>query len=339
MSTWLITGGAGFIGANFVFYLKKQYPYDRIIVLDKLTYAGNINTLSPLMEQKNFRFIKGDIADRKKVEQIFSEEHPDYLINFAAESHVDRSINDPSPFLTTNILGTSVLMDVCNQYGIRRFHQISTDEVYGDLPLEKSALLFTEKSPLLPSSPYSASKASADLLVLSYRRTYGLPVSISRCSNNFGPFQFPEKLIPRMIIRGIRKQTLPIFGDGKDSRDWLFVEDHCRAIDCILQNGKEGEIYNIGGGNEWENLTLVKKLCELIEAPEKIRHTPDRKGHDLRYGVDCTKIHALGWKPETNFEDKLFYTVNWYKENEKWWSPLLMRDFWPEWAEVFKEKG
>lgn len=315
--TLLVTGGAGFIGSNFIFYWMKHYPEDRVICVDKLTYAGNIAVLQPVMDRPNFRFCRLDICDREGIEELFEEEKPDIAVNFAAESHVDRSIESPEIFLTTNIVGTSVLMDACRRYGIRRFHQISTDEVYGDLPLDRPELLFTEETPLKTSSPYSSSKAAADLLVMAYHRTYGLPVTISRCSNNYGPYQHQEKLIPRMIFKALTDEPLPVFGQGLNVRDWLYVEDHCRAIDLILHKGCVGEIYNIGGHNEMRNIDIVRLIChELGKSESLITFVEDRKGHDLRYAIDPSKIHReLGWLPETKFEDGLKRTIQWYLDN------------------------
>lgn len=312
--TILVTGGAGFIGANFIFYQMKHHEEDRIVCLDKLTYAGNLKTLEPVMAHPNFRFIHGDICDRGTVCRLFEEERPGIVVNFAAESHVDRSIEDPGIFLQTNIMGTAVLMDACREYGITRYHQVSTDEVYGDLPLDRPDLLFTETSPLHPNSPYSSSKASADLLVQAYHRTYGLPVTISRCSNNYGPHQFPEKLIPLLITNALTGQPLPIYGQGLNVRDWLYVEDHCRAIDLIIRNGRVGEVYNIGGGNEMRNIDIARLICGLLGKPESlITYVEDRKGHDLRYAIDPSKIRGeLGWLPETTFEEGLRKTVEWY---------------------------
>lgn len=308
----IVTGGAGFIGSNFIFHMLKEYPEDRIICLDKLTYAGNLSTLEPIMDKPNFRFVKMDICDRDAVYGLFEEEHPDMVVNFAAESHVDRSILNPEIFLETNIIGTSVLMDACRKYGIKRYHQVSTDEVYGDLPLDRPDLFFTETTPIHTSSPYSSSKAGADLLVLAYHRTYGLPVTISRCSNNYGPYHFPEKLIPLMIINALHDKPLPVYGDGLNVRDWLYVEDHCRAIDLILQKGKVGEIYNVGGHNEMRNIGIVKLICQELGKPESlISYVKDRKGHDRRYAIDPTKIHnELGWLPETKFADGIKKTIN-----------------------------
>lgn len=318
--TILVTGGAGFIGTNFIFYIRKKYPDYRIICLDALTYAGRIENLTPLINQPDFRFARINITDRKAVYQLFEEELPDIVVNFAAESHVDRSIDNPEIFLETNIIGTSVLMDACRKYGTKRFHQISTDEVYGDLPLDQPNLFFTEETPLHTSSPYSASKASADLLVLAYHRTYGLPVTISRCSNNYGPYQFPEKLIPLTIQKALNDLPLPVYGKGENVRDWLYVEDHCKAIDLIIHNGKIGEVYNIGGHNEMRNIDIVKLICKRLEKPESlITFVEDRKGHDLRYAIHPEKIYQeLGWQPETKFADGIRKTIQWYLENKEW---------------------
>ena len=327
--TIIVTGGDGFIGSNFIFHMLEKYKEYRIICLDKLTYAGNLSTLSGVMEHPNFRFVKGDICDREGVYSLFEEEPPDMVVNFAAESHVDRSIVDPSVFLQTNIMGTAVLMDACRKYGITRFHQVSTDEVYGDLPLDRPDLFFTEETPLCASSPYSSSKASADLLVMAYRRTYGLPVTISRCSNNYGPYQFPEKLIPLMIVNAMNDKPLPVYGDGTDVRDWLYVEDHCKAIDLILHKGREGEIYNIGGHNERCNIDVVKLLCASLDKPESlITYVADRKGHDMRYAIDPSKIYnELGWLPETKFADGIQKTIRWYLDNKPWWETILSGEY------------
>ena len=325
----LVTGGAGFIGANFIFYLKKHHPEDRIICLDKLTYAGNLSTLEPVMREKNFLFSKTDICDREGVFRLFEQERPDVVVNFAAESHVDRSIETPGVFLETNIIGTSVLMDASRKYGVRRFHQVSTDEVYGDLPLDRPDLLFTEETPLHTSSPYSSSKAAADLLAMAYWRTYGLPVTVSRCSNNYGPYQFPEKLIPLMIINALSDKPLPVYGKGINVRDWLYVEDHCRAIDLIVREGVPGEVYNIGGHNEMRNIDIVRMICREVGKPESlITFVTDRKGHDMRYAIDPAKIHAsLGWLPETKFEDGLKKTVRWYLDNRSWWETIVSGEY------------
>lgn len=321
----IVTGGAGFIGSNFIFYMRDKYPDYKIICLDKLTYAGNLNTLKDILDCENFRFVKADICDRKAVNDLFAEEHPDIVVNFAAESHVDRSIENPEIFLQTNIIGTAVLMDACREYGIKRFHQISTDEVYGDLPLDRPDLFFTEQTPLHTSSPYSSSKAAADLLVLAYYKTYHLPVTISRCSNNYGPYQFPEKLIPLMIVNAYNDKSLPVYGEGLNVRDWLYVEDHCKAIDLVIHNGKVGEVYNVGGHNEMRNIDIVKLVCQGLNKPESlIEHVTDRKGHDMRYAIDPTKIHTeLGWLPDTKFIDGIKMTIDWYLSNRDWWESLI----------------
>lgn len=325
----IVTGGAGFIGSNFVFHMLQTHPEYRIVCLDKLTYAGNLSTLEPVMANENFRFVKADICDRAAVYQLFEEEHPDIVVNFAAESHVDRSIENPGIFLETNIMGTAVLMDACRKYGITRYHQVSTDEVYGDLPLDRPDLFFTEDTPIHTSSPYSSSKASADLLVLAYHRTYGLPVTISRCSNNYGPYHFPEKLIPLMIINALHDKPLPVYGDGLNVRDWLYVEDHCRAIDLIIHQGTVGEVYNVGGHNEMKNIDIVKLICRTLGKPESLIHfVTDRKGHDRRYAIDPTKIHReLGWLPETKFADGIQKTIQWYVNHEDWWQPIVSGEY------------
>ena len=325
----IVTGGAGFIGSNFVYYQHKKHPADKIICVDKLTYAGNLETLEPLMQKDNFKFIKADIADRKAIYKIFEREKPDIVVNFAAESHVDRSIEDPGIFLQTNILGTATLMDACRKYGIGRYHQVSTDEVYGDLPLDRPDLLFTEETPIHTSSPYSSSKAAADLLVMAYHRTYGLPCTISRCSNNYGPYHFPEKLIPLMIANALNDKPLPVYGEGKNVRDWLYVEDHCKAIDLISHQGRVGEVYNIGGHNEMANIDIVKLICRELGKPESlITYVTDRKGHDMRYAIDPTKIHnELGWLPETKFADGIKKTIQWYLDNREWWEEIISGEY------------
>ena len=325
----LITGGAGFIGGNFVHYMLKKYPDYRIVCLDALTYAGNRETLRDVAENPNFRFVHGDITDREGVYRLFAEEKPDIVVNFAAESHVDRSIENPSVFLTTNVIGTQVLMDACREYNVPRYHQVSTDEVYGDLPLDRPDLFFTEDTPIHTSSPYSASKASADLLVLAYCRTFGFPATISRCSNNYGPYHFPEKLIPLMITNALADKPLPVYGNGENIRDWLYVGDHCRAIDMIIHNGKIGEVYNVGGHNEMKNIDIVKLICRELGKPETlITYVEDRKGHDLRYAIDPTKIgKELGWSPETKFSDGIKTTIQWYLENRKWWEDILSGEY------------
>ena len=326
---WLVTGGAGFIGSNFVFYMLDKYPEDQIICLDKLTYAGNLETLEGVMENTGFTFVKGDIADREAAYALFEKERPDIVVNFAAESHVDRSVVDPGIFLQTNILGTGVLMDACRKYGIRRYHQVSTDEVYGDLPLDRPDLFFTEETPIHTSSPYSASKASADLLVQAYHRTFGLPVSISRCSNNYGPYHLPEKLIPLMIANALNDKPLPVYGTGENVRDWLYVTDHCAAIDLIVRKGRVGEVYNIGGHNERTNLQVVKTILKAFDKPESlIRFVTDRPGHDMRYAIDPTKIHEeLGWLPETPFDEGIQKTIRWYLNNKPWWEHIISGDY------------
>lgn len=336
----VVTGGAGFIGANFVYYMLENRPEDKIICYDKLTYAGNLATLEEAQKNKNFKFIKGDIADREAVYRMFEAEKPDVIVNFAAESHVDRSIENPEIFLQTNVIGTSVLMDACRKYGIQRYHQVSTDEVYGDLPLDRPDLFFTEETPLHTSSPYSASKASADLLVMAYHRTYGLPVTISRCSNNYGPFHFPEKLIPLMIINAMHDKKLPVYGDGLNVRDWLFVKDHCAAIEIILRKGKVGEVYNIGGHNERQNIQVVKAILqELGKGEELIEHVTDRKGHDRRYAIDPTKIREeLGWEPTTSPEEGIKATVKWYQENEAWWQSIVSGEYQSYYENMYGKK-
>jgi dTDP-glucose 4,6-dehydratase len=325
----IVTGGAGFIGGNYIHIMLKKHPEDEIICLDALTYAGNLETLKPVMKNPKFKFVKGDIADREFVYDLMEKERPDVIVNFAAESHVDRSIVNPELFLRTNIIGTSVLLDACRKYGIKRYHQVSTDEVYGDLPLERKDLFFTETTPLHTSSPYSASKASADLLVLAYHRTYKLPVTISRCSNNYGPYHFPEKLIPLMIANALNNKPLPVYGKGENVRDWLYVADHCNAIDLIIRQGKVGEIYNIGGHNERRNLDVVKTILKELGKPESLIHfVTDRPGHDRRYAIDPTKIHnELGWLPETKFEDGIKETVQWYLENKPWWEHIINGEY------------
>ena len=327
--TILVTGGAGFIGANFVHYQLKEHPEDRVVCLDALTYAGNLENLTEALQNPRFRFVKGDIADRETVNALFEEEKPDIVVNFAAESHVDRSITQPELFLRTNILGTQVLMDACRKFGVGRYHQVSTDEVYGDLPLDRPDLFFTEDTPIHASSPYSASKASADLLVLAYYRTFHLPVSITRCSNNYGPYHFPEKLIPLMITRALNDQSLPVYGKGENIRDWLYVEDHCAAIDLVMRKGREGEVYNVGGHNERTNLEVVKTVLRELGKPESlITFVTDRPGHDRRYAIDPSKIHAeLGWLPRTSFDDGIRQTVRWYLDNRTWWEHILAGEY------------
>jgi len=327
--TILVTGGAGFIGSNFIFYIRNKHPEYRIVCVDKLTYAGNLSTLEPVMKDKQFCFVRADICDREKIYKVFEEEHPDYVVNFAAESHVDRSIENPDVFLQTNVIGTSVMLDACRKYGVKRYHQVSTDEVYGDLPLGRPDLFFTEETPIHTSSPYSSSKAGADLLVQAYYRTYGLPVTISRCSNNYGPYHFPEKLIPLMIANALNDKPLPVYGTGENVRDWLYVEDHCKAIDLIIHEGREGEVYNIGGHNEMKNIDIVKLICKELGKPESlITYVTDRKGHDMRYAIDPTKIHTeLGWLPETMFKDGIKKTIQWYLDNREWWETIISGEY------------
>ena len=344
----LVTGGAGFIGGNFVHFMLKEHPQDDILCVDALTYAGNMETLAPVMDNPHFKFIKADIADREAIYNIFEQEKPEIVVNFAAESHVDRSIENPSIFLQTNVMGTQVLLDACRKYGIQRYHQVSTDEVYGDLPLDRPDLFFTEETPIHTSSPYSASKASADLLVQAYHRTFGVPVTISRCSNNYGPYQFPEKLIPLMINNAKHHKQLPVYGDGMQIRDWLYVEDHCKAIDMVANGGKIGEIYNVGGHNERPNIFIVKTIIEQLHerlhdddiSDALIKHVEDRLGHDRRYGIDPTKIkNDLGWYPETPFEKGIVLTIDWYLNNEEWMDHVTSGDYQKYYEEMYKNKA
>ncbi len=327
--TILVTGGAGFIGSNFIYYLLKHHPEDRVVCLDKLTYAGNLETLDGALKEQRFRFVRGDIADMEAVDALFAEEKPEIVVNFAAETHVDRSVMDPCVFVRTNVMGTQVLLESCRKHGVRRYHQVSTDEVYGDLPLDRPDLFFTEETPLHTSSPYSASKAGADLLVLAYARTFRLPVSITRCSNNYGPYHFPEKLIPLMISRALADQPLPVYGKGENVRDWLYVEDHCAAIDLVMRMGREGEVYNVGGHNERANIDVVRTILKELKKPESlITYVTDRPGHDRRYAIDPTKIHTeLGWLPQTTFEDGIRRTIRWYLENRGWWERILAGEY------------
>lgn len=336
----LVTGGAGFIGSNFVYYELDNYPNDEVICLDKLTYVGNLETLEVAMNNPKFKFVKGDIADRDFVDELFASEKPDVVVNFAAESHVDRSIENPEIFLQTNVIGTSVLMDACRKYGNIRYHQVSTDEVYGDLPLDRPDLFFTETTPLHTSSPYSASKASADLLVQAYYRTYKLPVTISRCSNNYGPYHFPEKLIPLMIANALNDKKLSVYGKGENVRDWLYVEDHCSAIDLIIRKGKIGEVYNIGGHNERTNLEVVKTIIkELGKSEALIEFVTDRPGHDRRYAIDPTKIHnELGWLPATKFDDGIKKTIDWYLTHKSWWEKIISGEYKDYYDKMYKNR-
>lgn len=337
----IVTGGAGFIGGNFVHYMLENYKDYEICCFDFLTYAGNVETLAPIKDNKNFSLVVGDIADRDAVYSLFEEQKPDVVVNFAAESHVDRSILDPGIFLRTNVIGTGVLLDACRKYGIDRFHQVSTDEVYGDLPIDRPDLFFTETTPLHASSPYSASKASADLLVQAYYRTYNLPVTLSRCSNNYGPYHFPEKMIPLMIQRARNNQSLPVYGDGSNVRDWLYVKDHCEAIDLILHKGKVGEGYNVGGHNERSNIEVVKQILRHLGKDESlIEYVADRPGHDRRYAIDPTKIKTeLGWTPKTGFDEGIAQTINWYLDNEDWTDHILSGDYQRYYEENYKNRA
>lgn len=325
----LVTGGAGFIGGNFCHYMVENYPNDFIVALDALTYAGNLETLEPILDKNNFKFVKGDITDRELIFKLFKEEKFDVIVNFAAESHVDKSIENPGVFLSTNIIGTQVLMDASLKFQVKRFHQVSTDEVYGDLPLDRPDLFFTEETPLHTSSPYSASKAAADLLVQAYHRTFKLPMTISRCSNNYGPYHFPEKLIPLMIKNALNDIPMPVYGKGENVRDWLHVYDHCTAIDLIIRNGKIGEVYNIGGHNERTNISVVKTILNKLNKPESlILFVEDRKGHDLRYAIDPTKIETtLGWKPKYHFDTGIIQTIQWYLDNQTWVKHVLSGEY------------
>lgn len=336
----LVTGGAGFIGGNFVHYILEAHPGDKVTCFDALTYAGNLETLKPVLNNPNFRFVKGDITDCETVDKLLAEERPDVVVNFAAESHVDRSIDNPGVFLQTNIIGTQTLMDACRKYHIPRFHQVSTDEVYGDLPLDRPDLMFTEETPLHTSSPYSASKAAADLLVLAYCRTYKLPATISRCSNNYGPYHFPEKLIPLMIANVLNDKPLPVYGKGENIRDWLYVKDHCEAIDLIIRSGVVGEVYNVGGHNEMRNIDIVKLILEELGKPESlITFVTDRAGHDLRYAINPAKIHReLGWLPETKFAEGLKMTIQWYLNNRSWWMNIINGEYRSYYTKMYGER-
>ncbi len=317
---FLITGGAGFIGSNYLHYVVEKYPNDYFVCLDALTYAGNYNNIKMLEGASNFKFVHGDITNRDFIDTLFQEEEFDVVVNFAAESHVDNSIKNPSIFLTTNIIGTQVLMDASLKYQVKRYHQVSTDEVYGDLPLDRKDLLFTESTPIHTSSPYSTSKASADLLVMAYYRTYGLPVTISRCSNNYGPYQFPEKLIPLTIMKALNNEKIPVYGTGENVRDWIHVHDHNVGVDLIVREGKIGEVYNLGGHAERPNIEIVKViLSQLDKGEELITFVEDRKGHDLRYAIDSTKAEQeLGWKRTYDFDTGMKETIEWYQNHQEW---------------------
>lgn len=333
----VVSGGAGFIGGNFIHYMTKKYPDYRIVCLDSLTYAGNLSTLKSVENNLNFRFSKTDITDREAVIALFEDEKPKMVVNFAAESHVDRSIENPGIFLNTNIIGTQILLDACRKFDTERFHQVSTDEVYGDLPLDRPDLFFTEDTPIHTSSPYSASKASADLLVLAYHRTYNVPVTISRCSNNYGPYHFPEKLIPLMIINALADKSLPVYGSGENIRDWLYVEDHCVAIDLILHKGTIGEVYNVGGHNERTNLEVVKSIIKTLgKGEDLITYVTDRLGHDKRYAIDPTKIkNELGWEPTILFDEGIQRTIAWYLENKNWWEDIISGEYQNYYARMY----
>ena len=336
----LVTGGAGFIGGNFVHYMVNNYPDYDIVNLDLLTYAGNLETCKPVEDKPNYKFVKGDIADRSFIYDLFEKEKFDIFVNFAAESHVDRSIEDPGIFVQTNVLGTTVLLDASKEFGVKRYHQVSTDEVYGDLPLDRPDLFFTEETPLHTSSPYSSSKASADLFVLAYYRTFGLPVTISRCSNNYGPYHFPEKLIPLIISRALADEELPVYGDGANVRDWLHVYDHCVAIDLIIHKGKVGEVYNVGGHNERTNLEVVKTILKALDKPESlIKYVKDRPGHDMRYAIDPTKLETeLGWKPKYTFDTGIQQTIQWYLDNKEWWENIISGEYRNYFAQMYKDR-
>ena len=337
MAKFLITGGAGFIGSNFCYYMVSKYPNDEFVCIDALTYAGNLKTLDNILNLNNFKFLHMNICDKENIDNLFEKEKFDYVINFAAETHVDRSIINPNIFLESNIIGVNNLLEASKKYKVKRFHQVSTDEVYGDLPLDRKDLLFKETNPLKTSSPYSASKASADLLTLAYHRTYNLNVTISRCSNNYGPYQFPEKLIPLMIDRALHNEYLPVYGSGENVRDWLHVYDHCVAIDLIVRNGRSGEIYNVGGNNEKSNIEIVKIILNELNKPESlIKHVSDRLGHDLRYAIDSTKLQKeLGWKPKYTFNKGIKEVIKWNLENKEWLENVKSGEY-LKWMEKYK---
>jgi dTDP-glucose 4,6-dehydratase len=333
MSKFLITGGAGFIGSNYLHYVVDKYPEDEFICLDALTYAGNYNNIKDLEDRKNYRFVHLNLCDKEKVDELFQKENFDIVVNFAAESHVDNSIKNPNLFAETNILGTMNLLNACLKmkevHPITRYHQVSTDEVYGDLPLDRPDLLFTEETPLHTSSPYSSSKAGADLMVMAYHRTFGLPVTISRCSNNYGPYQFPEKLIPVVISKALKNEPIPVYGKGENVRDWIHVHDHNIGVDLIVRNGKNGEVYNLGGHSERNNITIVKTILKQMgKSEDLITYVTDRPGHDLRYAIDSTKVEReLGWKLSYTFEDGIKETINWYLNNQEWIDNILSGDY------------
>ncbi len=341
VKTVLVTGGAGFIGSNFIYMLLKERPEYRVVCVDALTYAANIHTLNEAMKDPRFVFFREDIRNREGIYAIFEKEHPDVVVNFAAESHVDRSIENPAVFLETNILGTQVMLDACRKYGVERYHQVSTDEVYGDLPLDRPDLMFTEDTPIHTSSPYSTSKASSDLLTLAYHRTYGLPATVSRCSNNYGPYQFPEKLIPLMINNALHDRELPVYGEGLNVRDWLYVPDHCLGILAVIEKGRPGEVYNLGGHNEKTNIEIVRIILAELGKPESlIRHVADRKGHDLRYAIDPAKAMAeLGWAPTTMFADGIKLTIAWYREHTQWMDECTGGEYMKYYEEMYGNRG
>jgi len=336
----LVTGGAGFIGSNFIYMLLKERPDWKVICVDSLTYAANIHTLNDALKSSNFTFYKEDIRNRSGINEIFEKHHPNIVVNFAAESHVDRSIENPSIFLDTNIIGTSVLMDACLKYGVERFHQVGTDEVYGDLPIDRPEEFFHEDTPLNASSPYSSSKAAADLLVHAYYRTYNLPVSISRCSNNYGPYQFPEKLIPLTINNALNDTPIPVFGDGLNIRDWLFVNDHCLGILAVIEKGEVGEIYNLGGHNEKSNIEIVRIILAELGKPESlITFVTDRKGHDKRYAIDPSKaMKDLNWAPTTMFDNGIRKTIQWYKEHLDWMKECTSDEYYSYYEKMYGNK-
>ncbi len=335
MKNILVTGGAGFIGSNFVNYILDKNQNYNIVNIDKLTYAGNLENLIPSQNNNNYKFIHGDITNSELINYLFERYEIQYVINFAAESHVDRSILSSKEFVTTNVLGTNVLLDVARKYKVKKFLQISTDEVYGSLGKDG---LFTEDTPLSPNSPYSSSKASADMLAIANYKTYGLPVVITRCSNNYGPYQFPEKLIPLMIINALHNKKLPVYGDGKNVRDWIYVTDHCNAIELVFENGKDGEIYNVGASTEMKNIDIVKYILDYLKKPESlIEYVKDRLGHDRRYAIDSSKINSsLGWEPKNSFEDAIIKTIDWYISNKDWWNRIITGEYMDYYQKQYK---
>jgi len=339
MKNILVTGGAGFIGSNFIKYSLNNFDYN-IVNFDKLTYAGNLENLVDVEFNDKYKFVKGDICEKEEVTKAVLDNEIDTIINFAAESHVDRSILGAKEFINTNVGGTHVLLEVLKDNKLEKYLQVSTDEVYGSLPEDKKEIKFTENTPITTNSPYSASKASADLLCNAFYHTFDLPILITRCSNNYGPYQFPEKLIPLMIAKAMEGEQLPVYGDGKNIRDWLYVDDHCSAIMTVLNKGKEGEVYNIGGNNEWYNIDIVKLILKKLDISEdKIKYVKDRPGHDRRYAIDSTKIMSeLGWKPKYNFETGIELTINWYKKNVDWWKKVMSGEYLKYYEENYSEK-